>query len=120
MLKFTFLSFFIFTQSVFGKSPINDTEKYSTFCRVYGIVKYYSNDVSQGKINWDNHTVEYIQKLDSVKDDEGFNQLLSQYLSIIICKNSDSPILIDYDKIQKKYKISKLENVSVLIGLMIN
>ena len=98
-----------FSYSVFSKNSINDTEKYSTFCRVYGIVKYYSNDVSQGKINWDAHTVEFISKLDTVKDDEGFNELLSQYLSIIICKNSDSPILIDYDKIQKKYKIGKLE-----------
>jgi hypothetical protein len=109
MQKIIFLSLLLFSHSVFSKSPINDTEKYSTFCRVYGIVKYYSNDVSQGKINWDDHTVAYIQKLDSVKDDEGFNQLLSQYLSIIICRNSDSPILIDYDKIQKKYKIGKLE-----------
>ena len=109
MCKIIFLSIFIFSHAVFSKSPINDTEKYSTFCRVYGIVKYYSNDVSQGKINWDAHTVEFISKLDAVKDDEGFNELLSQYLSIIICKNSDSPILIDYDKIQKKYKIGKLE-----------
>lgn len=109
MQKFIFLSIFIFSHAVFSKSPINDTEKYSTFCRVYGIVKYYSNDVSQGKINWDAHTVEFIPKFDAVKDDEGFNQLLSQYLSIIICKNSDSPVLIDYDKIQKKYNIEKLE-----------
>lgn len=109
MQKFIFLSIFIFSHAVFSKSPINDTEKYSTFCRVYGIVKYYSNDISQGKINWDAHTVEFIPKLDAMKDDEGFNKLLSQYLSIIICKNSDSPILIDYDKIQKKYNIGKLE-----------
>ena len=109
MRKSLVLSLLIFSHAVFSKSPINDTEKYSTFCRVYGIVKYYSNDVSQGKINWDAHTVEYIPKLDFVKDNERFNELLSQYLSIIICKNSDFPILIDYDKIQKKYKIGKLE-----------
>jgi Peptidase family S41 len=109
MRKIIFLSILIFSHAVFSKNPINNTEKYSTFCRVYGIVKYYSNDVSQGKINWDAHTVEFISKLDAVKDDDGFNQLLSQYLSIIICKNSDSPLLIDYDKIQKKYRVEKLE-----------
>jgi Peptidase family S41 len=109
MRKSLILSLLFFSNAVQSKNPINETEKYSTFCRVYGIVKYYSNDVSQGKINWDAHTVEYIPKLASVKDDEGFNQLLNQYLSIIICKNSDSPILIDYDKIQKKYKTGKLE-----------
>lgn len=109
MQKFIFLLLVIFNHLAFSKTPINDTKKYATFCRIYGLVKYYANDVSQGKINWDAHTVEYIQRLESVQNDENFNQLLSDYLSIIICKNSDSPLLIDYDKIQKKYKLEKLE-----------
>ena len=109
MRKSLIYSLLLFSHVVFSKSPINDVEKYATFCRVYGIVKYYSNDVSQGKINWDAHTVDYIPKIEFVKNSEDFNQLLRDYLSIIIYKESDSPMLLDYDKIQKKYKIDKLE-----------
>ena len=109
MRKSFICSLLLFSQVVFSKTPINDVEKYATFCRVYGIVKYYSNDVSQGKINWDAHTVNYIPKIELVKNSEDFNQLLRDYLSIIISKESDSPMLIDYDKIQKKYKTGKLE-----------
>ena len=109
MRKSLICSLLLFSHAIFSKSPINDVEKYATFCRVYGIVKYYSNDVSQGKINWDSHTVNYIPKIEFVKNSEDFNQLLRDYLSIIIYKESDSPMLLDYDKIQKKYKIDKLE-----------
>ena len=109
MRKSLICSLLLFSHFVFSKAPINDVEKYATFCRVYGIVKYYSNDVSQGKINWDVHTVDYIPKIELVKNSEDFNQLLRDYLSIIICKESDSPVLLDYDKIQKKYKTGKLE-----------
>ena len=109
MRKSLICSLLLFSQVVFSKTPINDVEKYATFCRVYGIVKYYSNDVSQGKINWDAHTVDYIPKIELVKNTEDFNQLLRDYLSIIICKESNSPVLLDYDKIQKKYKTGKLE-----------
>jgi hypothetical protein len=108
-LSILFILFFNTTQ-IWGNSFIKNNEQYSTFCRIYGVVKYYANDVVSGKVNWDNRTIDYLSRLDSVQNKEEFNQLLSQYLSVIFCKNNDSSMFIDTAKIKKKFNLKTLES----------
>lgn len=60
--------------------PYNDTTKWEITCRVWGLLKYYHPNVTEGKLDWDQVLLEGLENIDRATTVEVVNSELKRML----------------------------------------
>ncbi len=56
-------------------------EKYSTICKVWGVLKYYHPGVGGGNINWDKKLFDLLKCLDTISSQKDLNLLIEEVIN---------------------------------------
>jgi carboxyl-terminal processing protease len=82
----------ILTASQYGISQeLNETEKLTSLCKIWGFLKYYHPNVADGKFNWDNQLLETLPKVENAKNIEELSTVYLNWIeSLGIVKESKS------------------------------
>lgn len=86
--------FFIFSVSAYSNTTVQESEKITTFCKLWGFLKYYHPTVAKGKIDWDKEFTTRIKIISSLKSKQEINNYYSGWINSLgkvkhckTCKN---------------------------------
>ncbi len=69
---------FLFIQ---GSKAQNKENYLSNLCKVWGVLKYYHPAIQKGKLDWDTILINYIPKVESVKNNLEYNNIISELIT---------------------------------------
>ncbi len=73
--------FLVLTVKVFPQTALNETEKISSFCKVWGFLKYYHPKVSKGKFDWDKEFMTRVKSLSSLNSKEDLSEFFLEWIN---------------------------------------
>lgn len=89
MKKTVLIAFLLLFQFSFSK-PITETQKLATTCKVWGFLKYYHPNVTDGSKNWDEQLFQILPKVDEAQTSEAFFLVIENWInSLGEVKNSE-------------------------------
>ena len=80
MRKYLIILLSIVLLSCNSEQQLNTTQKLHLTAKVWGFLKYYHPKVNEGKINWDQHLVDIITKLDNVKTKQDLSETYIKWI----------------------------------------
>ena len=69
---------FLFIQ---GSKAQNKGNYLSNLCKVWGVLKYYHPAIQKGKLDWDTILINYIPKVESIKNNLEYNNIISELIT---------------------------------------
>lgn len=108
MKKKLLIVFVLLFQFSFSK-PITETQKLATTCKVWGFLKYYHPNVTDGSKNWDEQLFQVLLKVEKAKTSETFSMVIENWIDSL-GKVKSSVI----DKVSKKEYFDKNFDLSWL------
>ncbi len=79
MKKTLLLVLVLLFQITFSK-PITQTQKLAATCKVWGFLKYYHPNVTDGSKNWDEQLFQILPKVEEAKTSEAFSLVIENWL----------------------------------------
>ncbi|PWB19843.1 S41 family peptidase [Flavobacterium sp. HTF] len=61
--------------------PISETQKLAATCKVWGFLKYYHPNVTNGSQNWDEQLFQILPQVEQAKDTEAFSLVIENWIS---------------------------------------
>lgn len=78
-MKYTFLfCLFFYCTSVFGQ--LSEADKNNSFIKIWGLLKYYHPEISDGKFDFDDEFLKEYQKLSEIKTAKEFDQAMIDWI----------------------------------------
>ena len=71
---------FAMMSKAYSQTPLKESEKIASFCKIWGFLKYYHPEVAKGKLDWDKEFMDRIDKISRLKTKQ---QLSAYYLNWI-------------------------------------
>jgi C-terminal processing protease CtpA/Prc len=88
-----FLTFFNYS-FLTAQQAISETEKLTSFAKIYGFLKYYHPEVGKGKFDWDKEFIKILPEVLKTIDKESLSQVYINWIDslgkIEYCKKCDS------------------------------
>jgi len=87
----------------FSQTSINQIQKLSTLCKVWGFLKYYHPKVAKGKYNWDQQLIQKLALIESANTKNEINKIYIDWINklgkVKICKecNNNVPDSLKYN-----------------------
>lgn len=79
------LSFFLILlfsfQFAFSQENINENQKLTSLCKIWGFLKYYHPSVAKGKFMWDEELINKISEIEKVNSKTELNELYNSWLT---------------------------------------
>lgn len=111
MKKIILLIFIIFFQLTYSQE-INETEKLSNLCKVWGFLKYYHPNVAKGNFNWDEQLLYILPKIKDSKTKEDISKIYLNWIEnlgiIKVCKSCNDVSEVEY--FEKNFDLSWIQN----------
>ncbi|WET04910.1 S41 family peptidase [Flavobacterium sp. YJ01] len=79
MKKLLLVSILLFFQNSFSK-PITETQKLAATCKVWGFLKYYHPNVTDGSKNWDEQLFQILPKVEEAQTSEAFSLVIENWI----------------------------------------
>ncbi|MBJ2123277.1 S41 family peptidase [Flavobacterium sp. IB48] len=79
MKKKLLIAFVLLFQISFSK-PITETQKLAATCKVWGFLKYYHPNVTDGSKNWDEQLFQILPKVEEAQTSEAFSQVIENWI----------------------------------------
>ncbi|MBO9583244.1 MAG: peptidase S41 [Flavobacterium sp.] len=79
MKKTLLITFVLLFQISFSK-PITETQKLAATCKVWGFLKYYHPNVTDGSKNWDEQLFQILPKVEEAQTSEAFSQVIENWI----------------------------------------
>lgn len=115
------LIFFYLSVLTYSQTTVQESEKISTFCKLWGFLKYYHPTVAKGKIDWDKEFITRIKVVSSLNSKQEINNYYSEWIKSLgkvknckKCKN-DLP-----DSLKFNFDLAWLSDSSVFTNDLIN
>jgi carboxyl-terminal processing protease len=112
MRKYLIILLSIVLLSCNSEQQLTTTQKLHLTAKVWGFLKYYHPKVNEGKINWDQHLVDIITKLDNVKTKQDLSETYIKWIESLgevqPCGNCEAKKENEY--FDKNFDLSWLEN----------
>lgn len=80
MRQFILIVFLLLSIHSFSQTPISDSDKIATFCKVWGFLKYHHPAVAKGKYDWDKEFLDNIKIIEQPKDKEEINKFYYKWI----------------------------------------
>jgi len=84
------LIFISFSISTYSQTTLKESQKISTFCKIWGFLKYYHPTVAKGKLDWDNEFTTRIKSLTLLNSKQEMCYYYSKWIDSLgkveICK----------------------------------
>ncbi|KAF2338932.1 S41 family peptidase [Flavobacterium nitrogenifigens] len=80
MKKTVLIVFLLLFQFSFSK-PITETQKLAATCKVWGFLKYYHPNVTDGSKNWDEQLFQILPKIEETKTDAEFSKVIEKWIN---------------------------------------
>ncbi|WP_136666795.1 S41 family peptidase [Flavobacterium sp. H122] len=81
MERIILLLLLVFYQITFSQKELNQTEKLTATCKVWGFLKYYHPNVAKGDFDWRNQLTEVLPKIEQAKTKEEFSSVLENWIN---------------------------------------
>lgn len=79
MKKIFLIVFILFFQNSFSKS-ITETQKLAATCKVWGFLKFYHPNVTDGSKNWDEQLFQILPKIEEAQTSEAFSIVIENWI----------------------------------------
>ncbi|RYJ40125.1 Carboxy-terminal processing peptidase, family S41 [Flavobacterium anhuiense] len=79
MKKTVLIAFLLLFQFSFSK-PITETQKLAATCKVWGFLKYYHPNVTDGSKNWDEQLFQILPKIEEAQTSEAFSLVIENWI----------------------------------------
>lgn len=107
----------------FAQTQINETQKMSSLCKVWGFLKYYHPRVANGKYDWDKELMKKILLVKSARTKDNINDIYIDWLNslgeIKKCKHCDNN-LSDTSKFYQNMDFGWLNDSSIFTNELIS
>ncbi|MNX54955.1 Peptidase family S41 [compost metagenome] len=80
MKKTLFLVLILVFQNAFSK-PITETQKLAATCKVWGFLKFYHPNVTDGSKNWDEQLFQILPKVEEAQSSEAFSLIIENWIT---------------------------------------
>lgn len=80
MKKALLIIIVLLSQFSFSK-PITETQKLAATCKVWGFLKYYHPNVTDGSKNWDEQLFQILPKVEEAKTSEQFSSVIENWIN---------------------------------------
>jgi C-terminal processing protease CtpA/Prc len=80
MKKTLFLVLILVFQNAFSK-PITETQKLAATCKVWGFLKFYHPNVTDGSKNWDEQLFQILPKVEEAQSSEAFSLVIENWIT---------------------------------------
>lgn len=112
MKKITLLLLLILSQTVFGKTPLTETQKLAAACKVWGYLKYYHPQVANGKTDWDKQLLDVLPKVEQANTKEELSLVLENWIDTLGEVKKIAPIVPpkDVEFFDKNFDLSWMNN----------
>ena len=102
-------------QFAFSQENINENQKLTSLCKIWGFLKYYHPNVTKGTINWDNELIEKIRELKEIKTKNELNKIYLNWLNELgdFPKCETCEIKKDVDYFDKNFDLSWTDNKNI-------
>ncbi|MNQ33664.1 Peptidase family S41 [compost metagenome] len=80
MKKTLFLVLILVFQNAFSK-PITETQKLAATCKVWGFLKFYHPNVTDGSKNWDEQLFQILPKVEEASSSEAFSLIIENWIT---------------------------------------
>jgi hypothetical protein len=64
-------------------TPVSETKRLESLCRIWGFLKYYHPHVARGQRNWDQELIEKIPQVLAAQDKEALNEIYAAWLEAL-------------------------------------
>lgn len=64
-------------------TPVSETKRLESLCRIWGFLKYYHPHVARGQRNWDQELIEKIPQVLAAQDKETLNEIYAAWLEAL-------------------------------------
>jgi C-terminal processing protease CtpA/Prc len=68
-------------QFAFSQETINENQKLTSLCKIWGFLKYYHPSVAKGKFMWDEELINKISEIEKVNSKTELNELYNSWLT---------------------------------------
>jgi len=79
-MKRTLLIAFVLLFQISFSKPITETQKLAATCKVWGFLKYYHPNVTDGSKNWDEQLFQILPKIEEAQTSEAFSQVIENWI----------------------------------------
>ncbi|HSD08918.1 S41 family peptidase [Flavobacterium sp.] len=114
-MKKIILLILIITFQLGYSKEINETEKLSSLCKVWGFLKYYHPNVSKGDYNWDEQLLIILPKVEEAKNREELSKVYLEWIEnlgvVKICKSCNDASKNEY--FDKNFDLSWTRNTEM-------
>lgn len=97
---FSFLLFLSVSENSIARDFLTEDQKVASFCRVWGLLKYYHPVVSKGKLDWDSEFTSKIKSLSSIQYREQLSKFYLDWISSLgpvkecrKCRDADTSLM---------------------------
>lgn len=80
-MKKTLLLVLILLFQISFSKPITETQKLAATCKVWGFLKYYHPNVTDGSKNWDEQLFQILPKVEEAKTSEAFSLVIENWIN---------------------------------------
>ena len=102
-------------QFLFSQEKLTEHQKFTSFCKIWGFLKYYHPNIAIGTINWDNQLVEKIKDLEEIKNKNELNIMYLNWLNNLgdfpKCETCGLKTKIEY--FEKNFDLSWTDNKNI-------
>lgn len=111
MKKTVLIAFLLLFQISFSK-PITETQKLAATCKVWGFLKYYHPNVTNGSKNWDEQLFQILPKVEEAQTSEAFSLVIENWIDSLgeIKKQETSKPVVKKQYFDKNFDLSWLTN----------
>ncbi len=121
-MKTLLLTFICLLLSItsYSQASSDETEKFATFCKLWGFLKYYHPEIAKGEIDWDSEFIKGVKSINNLKTKEEINNYYAEWIKslgdIKFCKKCDNNIP---DSLKFNLDLSWLTDTSIFtVGLI--
>ena len=112
--------FLLISLSSFPETIPTETEKISTFCKLWGFLKYYHPEVAKGNLDWDSEFMNGVKSINNLKTKQELNNYYSEWIKSLgevkHCKKCNN---ILPDSLKFNLELNWLSDTSVFSNNMI-
>jgi len=111
MKKTILIAFFLLFQISFSKS-ITETQKLTATCKIWGFLKYYHPNVTDGTKNWDEQLFQILPKVEEAQTAEAFSLVIENWINSLgeIKKNDVTKTVIKKEYFDENFDLSWFSN----------
>lgn len=109
------LLIFLFIFQYGNSQQLNEKEKLTNLCKVWGYLKYYHPQVASGKMDWDKQLFEVLPKIEQANTKEEFSLVLENWIDSLGKVKKIASILPpkDFDYFDKNFDLSWIRKTKI-------